>query len=158
MKLRITNCELRMKSDGIPSRNSPFEIRHSKFTSAFTLIEVMIAMGIFFSCMFAILALVSSALRNARSLQAMDVDAGMIASQLAMTNKLYEGGDSGDFGDMYPDCRWDQEVGEASSNGLFQADFLVTRRVGQRDVQTTMSILLYRPESPPGSMSKGLYR
>jgi len=125
---------------------------------AFTLIEVMIAVAIFFSCMFAILALVSTALRNARSLQAMDVDAGMIASQLAMTNRLFEGMTSDDFGDIYPDCRWDQDVGEASSNGLFQVDFLVTRRVGQRDVMTTMSILLYRPESPPGSMSKGLSR
>ena len=125
---------------------------------AFTLIEVMIALAIFFSCMFAILALVSTALRNARSLQAMDVDAGMIASQLALTNRLYEGGDSGDFGDIYRDCRWDQDVREVSSNGLFQVDFLVTRRVGQREVQTTMSILLYRPESPPGSMSRGLSR
>ncbi len=118
----------------------------------------MIALAIFFSCMFAILALVSTALRNARSLQATDADAGMIASQLAMTNRLFEGGTSGDFGDIYPDSRWDQDVGEASSNGLFQVDFLVTRRVGQRDVMTTMSILLYKPESPPGSMSKGLSR
>ena len=125
---------------------------------AFTLIEVMIAVAIFFSCMFAILALVSTALRNARSLQAMDVDAGMIASQLAMTNKLYEGMDSGDFGDIFPGARWDQDVREVSSNGLFQVDFLVTRRVGQREVMTTMSVLLYKPESPPGSMSKGFSR
>src|SRR5437870_12417598 len=70
-------------------------------SSAFTLMEVLIASGIFFICMFAILGLVSQTLRNARILRTTRVDAGMIAAQLTLTNKLYEGSESGDFGNYY---------------------------------------------------------
>jgi type II secretion system protein H len=44
MKLRIANCELRMqpKRLGCPAAYSSFEIRHSKFSRAFTLIELML--------------------------------------------------------------------------------------------------------------------
>src|SRR5689334_18596540 len=71
--------------------------------SAFTLLEVMIAMGIFFMAVFTILALVSSSLRNARALQETEVDPSMLAAQLSLTNRLVEGEQSGDFGDFYRD-------------------------------------------------------
>src|SRR5215475_11772459 len=61
---------------------------------AFSLIEVMIACGIFFMATFAILALVSTTLRNARGLQRGDIDAGMAAAQvyqLLKTNKVQQG-------------------------------------------------------------------
>ena len=57
-------------------------LRAKRSLSAFTLIEVMIACGIFFMATFAILALVASSLRNARALQRGDVDAGMAAAQI----------------------------------------------------------------------------
>ncbi len=57
---------------------------------AFSLMEVMIAMGIFFMSVFVILSLVSSSLQNARRLQRPMVDAAMIASELSLTNKLVE--------------------------------------------------------------------
>ena len=82
-----------------PSPGTNLVIRHSP--AAFTLMEVMIACGVFFMCVFAILALVSNTLRNARVLRATKVDAGMIAAQLSLTNKLFEGSESGDFGDLY---------------------------------------------------------
>jgi type II secretion system protein J len=44
MKLRITNCELRMQPANTSVENSLFEIRNSKF--GFTLIEVILAIGI----------------------------------------------------------------------------------------------------------------
>jgi hypothetical protein len=47
--------------------------------AGFSLIEVMIAAGLFFMATFAILLLVSVTLRNARALQGGDVDAGMAA-------------------------------------------------------------------------------
>lgn len=130
---------------------------HKRFR-ALTLLEVMIAIAIFFTCMFAILGVVSNSLRNARALQRVDVDIGMLASQLSLTNRLYEGSDSGDFGDICPECRWDREVTEVSSNGLFQADFLVTRKVGRNEAYTKLSVLFFRPESPPGSASGGMRR
>jgi len=115
--------------------------------SAFTLMEVMIAAGIFFMAIFTILALVSSSLRNARNLRHIDVDAGMVAAQLYKTNKLMEGIDSGDFGDLYPDYSWQTDSEQIESNGLWQVDIVVRRRGLPRPVDV-MSIWLYRPESP----------
>jgi len=45
MKLRITNCELRIKPRAERGGHSSFEIRHLKF--GFTLIEIMIAIAVF---------------------------------------------------------------------------------------------------------------
>ena len=121
--------------------------------TAFTLMEVMIAAGLFFLATFAILGLVSNTLRNARRLQQVKVDAGMVAAQLSLTNKLYEGVESGDFGDIYRGYSWEYEDNEVMSNGLHQVDFVVRHRVGHDEVDTHLSILLFRPESPPGRAS-----
>src|SRR5678816_4226124 len=83
--------------------------------AAFSLLEVMIACGILFMAVFIILALVSSTLRNARSLRRMEVDAGMVAAQMFKTNRIYEGKDSGDFGETYQGYSWDTEAFEAVS-------------------------------------------
>jgi len=121
---------------------------------AFTLMEVMIAVGIFFMASFAILALVSSTLRNARGLRETHPDIGMVASQISLTNRLFEGSDSGDFselGDLYAGYNWVSADNEVESNGLHQVDFVIRQRHG--DIETHMSILLFRPESPPGAAS-----
>jgi general secretion pathway protein I len=125
--------------------------RGSSHADAFTLVEVMIALGIFFMAMFAILGLVSNSLRNARALQRKTVDCGMVAAELSLTNKLTEGLETGDFGDLYPDYEWTRDIYEAETNRLFQVDMIVQRRSGGA-VESKMSILLFRPESPPGSM------
>jgi type II secretion system protein I len=122
--------------------------------SAFTLIEVMIALGIFFMAMFAILGLVANALRNARALQRKTVDCGMVAAQLSLTNKLTEGMESDDFGDMYPDFEWTRDIYEVQSNHLYKVDMVVQRKSGG-PVESKMSILLFRPDSPPGSLDAG---
>ena len=80
--------------------------RKDRGKAAFTLLEVMIAMGIFFLAVFAILALVSSNLRNARLLQEPVVDASMVIGDLYQTNILTEGTTDGDFGDLYPGYKW----------------------------------------------------
>ena len=122
--------------------------------AAFTLLEVMIATGIFFMAMFAILGLVAGTLRNARGLQKVDVDAGMLAAMLsATTNKLSEESASGDFGDLYPGYTWRRDSylwPVVATNGLFQVDFAVSHRVGNQPVETHMSILLFRPDSQQG--------
>src|SRR5437016_4905700 len=103
-------------------------LRTPHSTAAFTIMEVMIACMIFFMAMFAILQMVSSTLRNARALQHGEVDAGMVAAMLSKTNRVTEGGDSGDFGDAYPDFSWETESFEAETNGLWQVDIKVLRR------------------------------
>jgi hypothetical protein len=117
--------------------------------TAFSLLEVMIASGIFFMTVFAILAMVSSVLRNARSLRRVELDAGMVAAQVCNTNKLYEGTDTGDFGNLYPGYSWETDTFEAETNGLWQVD-IVVRRHGISQPVDLMSIYLYRPESQSG--------
>jgi hypothetical protein len=123
--------------------------RNRVLNRAFSLLEVMIACGIFFMAIFAILSLVASVLRNARALRGVDVDAGMVAAQLYKTNKLYEGFESGDFGNAYPEYSWETEIMQAATNGLFQVNILVRRRGAPKPVDT-MSIYVYAPESPQG--------
>ncbi len=115
----------------------------------FSLLEVMIASGIFFMSIFAILAMVSGLLRNARSLRRIELDAGMVAAQVCNTNKLTEGTESGDFGNLYPGYSWETDTYEAETNGLWQVDIVVRRQGVSRPVDQ-MSIYLYRPESQSG--------
>jgi hypothetical protein len=121
---------------------------HSART-AFSLLEVMIASGIFFMSIFAILAMVSSILHNARGLRRIELDAGMVAAQVCNTNILTEGADSGDFGKAYPGYSWESDTYEAETNGLWQVDIVVRRQGIPRPVDQ-LSILLYRPDSKSG--------
>src|ERR1044071_9722675 len=119
---------------------------------AFTLMEVMIACGIFFMATFTILALVSTTLRNARALQRGDVDAGMAASQvyqLLRTNRMVEVSGSGDFGEAYPDYSFEFSSQQYQSNGLLQVDIVVNRRGNRKPVDTT-TIWVYAPDAKSG--------
>ncbi len=118
--------------------------------AAFSLLEVMIAMGIFFIAIFGILALTSQNLAAARRLQRLEVDITSLAAQLTLTNRLEEGFESGDFGENYPDHLWSRTITEVSSNGLFRVDFTVHEPTQNRRAPLSerhLTILLYRPES-----------
>jgi type II secretion system protein I len=116
-------------------------------TRAFTLMEVMIALGIFFTSVFAILALVAGSLRTARSLRRVEVDAGVVAAQLLIkTNRFSEGGQSGDFGELYRDYSWEYDCTQVETNGLLQFDIRVFHRRNPQPVDR-VSILVFSPES-----------
>lgn len=117
---------------------------------AFTLLEVMIAIGIFFVAIFAILELTSRSLNSARALQATLVDPASIAAEYSLTNQLVEGPDSG-FSEDYPDVKWERNVTQISSNGLYKVDFRVSQTVDRRLKISELSILLYRPDSVQGA-------
>lgn len=119
---------------------------------AFSLLEVMIAIGVFFMAVFVILALVSGVLQNARRLQRPMVDAGMIASELSTTNQLVEAERSGDFGQAYPGYTWTANITETQTNKLFQVDYVVQADDREKTVVQKMSILLFRPQSPAGTL------
>jgi hypothetical protein len=123
---------------------------------AFTLLEVMFAVVAFCTASFAILALVSTSLRNAQMLQRPMVDAGELAGQLSQTNSLVEGGESGDLSELlgkkYQEYTWTYDIQEVQTNKLFQVDFIVQRDSGGKPVVSKMSILLFRPASPAGSL------
>ena len=114
--------------------------------AALSLIEVMIAMTIFFMAVFAILGMVSNTLRNARALQNAQVDApGALASFLSTSNRLDEGNYSGDFGDLYPDYDYVYEV-TVITNNLVRVDMAVVGGKGKTPEETHLSLFL----TPPG--------
>jgi Tfp pilus assembly protein PilV len=125
---------------------------NARRSAAFSLLEVMIALAIFFMATFAILELVSRNLKMARAVQQTFVDPAILASELSLTNALTEGIESGDFGDLYPNASWERSIILASTNGLYQVDFLVSEVTSSGSVRTNgMSILLYRPQSTTGA-------
>ena len=130
-----------------------------KPASAFTLLEVMIAVALFFMVAFSVLALVSQNLRGARMLQTSHISAAMLASQLTSSNKLEEGTASGTFEDvfpgLYPGFTWTRDVYMVSSNGLFQVDFFVLNGAHE---ESAMSILLFKPNSTIGTSAGSRFR
>lgn len=119
--------------------------------AALNLIEVMIAMALFFMMIFAILGLVSNVLRNARRLQEDYVDAGVVAAHLAgLTNRLEEGSYDFDLGDLYPDYRASYQVTPVT-NGLFNVEILMENGRQHGAAPSTLTILLFKPDSPTGA-------
>ena len=112
--------------------------------AAFTLLEVMIASAIFFLAMFSLLGVMSNCIHAAAILQKNAPTAGMAVAKLSLTNKLEEATLTGDFGEIYPDYRWELDPREILTNGLFQVDVTVFHN---GSVFSTMSVLLFRPDS-----------
>ncbi|MEN9572995.1 MAG: hypothetical protein RL514_850 [Verrucomicrobiota bacterium] len=153
MRLRVTSDWWQVASGTTrPATVRSLSAVRCPLSAAFTLLEVMIAIGIFFMCVFVILELVSTNLRHIQHLQKPTVDIGSLASELSLTNKLEEGGDSGNFGSLYPGVSWSREITMVGTNGLFQVDFTVQDGSGggRFPVQSRLSIFLYRPESKQG--------
>ena len=120
--------------------------RAGDFARAFTLLEVMIALTIFFMAMFAILETVTRSLGAARSLQQKFPDIDALGAELIMmmkTNKLEEGSVDGDFGDLYPGYNWRRDINLKATNGLFQVDFIIQSSRGRQRVEWTNSILVW---------------
>jgi len=138
-----------------------FNLTTNRRRRAFSLLEVMIAVGILFMGTFAILSLVSSSLANARRLQRPLVDASALVSQLSLTNKLVEGVYSGNLGDVlgkaYSDYKYTGEIIEVQSNRLFQADYVIQNARGGSEVISRTTTFFFRPESPPGSLDGGRF-
>ena len=120
--------------------------RAGDFARAFTLLEVMIALTIFFMAMFAILETVTRSLGAARSLQQKFPDIDALGAELIMmmkTNKLEEGSVDGDFGDLYPGYAWRRDINLKATNGLFQVDFVIQSSRGRQRVEWTNSVLVW---------------
>lgn len=118
----------------------------------FTLLEVLIAMAVFFIVVVAVLGSVVQSLGAARALQRPQPDFSILASQIALSNVLEEGFESGDFGDLgaeYNDYTWERQIIEVGSNGFFQVDFIITSSGAKgKSVAESMSILMHKPGSP----------
>ena len=132
--------------------NLPHPCRPATRPRAFTLIEVMIAVTIFFMAMFTILGVLAASLHAASILKSSAPTADMVAGQLSLTNKLEEGTLSGDFGEIpiYDGYRWMAGVSLAATNGLYQVEIAVLNPSGQ--VDSTLNILLYKPDTQGNHM------
>lgn len=125
-----------------------------KLQAAFSLLEVMIALGIFFMCVFSILGLVSRSLQQARALKPIELDAKAAIAMLILTNRLEEGPLPPEFVMQFeathPNATIAGEIYEVATNGLFRADFTVGTVAGNKRAATSdSSILLFRPLSQP---------
>jgi prepilin-type N-terminal cleavage/methylation domain-containing protein len=116
---------------------------------AFTLLEVMVAIAIFFAAVVAVLELVSQNLRLVQLYQQARPSPSDIASEIALGTTLQEGGESGDFSEFYPGSTWAQEVTMVGTNGLYRVDLTVTELLGEKTIENKMSVLFYRPETAP---------
>lgn len=119
---------------------------------AFTLLEVMVAVAIFFMATFSILALVSRSLAQARSLQPMQVDANMVVAELSLTNRLEEGPIPPEivqhFQHLYPDYTCEGSITEVGTNGFFEVQVTVMGVTGSRHLLTSQNTnFLFRPQS-----------
>ena len=125
----------------------------------FTLMEVMIAVAILFTCLFAVLALVSNGLVTARKLQQHKaIDAGTVASviyvALINTNRIDEGPIEIDWPNVLPrGYTGYAEINSIGTNGLGQVDFLIQHNQ-QLDLQSHFWI--YVPSLKPGGISSSL--
>lgn len=122
---------------------------------AFTLLEVMIAVGIFFVALISILGVMSRGLNAARSLQISGPDAGMLAAERSITNMLDEATEKGDFGEDYPGFTWERDEYLTASNGLWRVDFFVFKKTPRGPIlYDDLSIWLYKPDSKGKEVSR----
>jgi len=132
--------------------------RANRSRTAFTLLEVMIAVGVLFMCLFGVLALLTNSLASARRLQThRDIDtgsiAGMIYVQLINTNSLNEGPIDVDLEDMFPGSKCNADLTEVGTNGLCQVDFDVERN---QKLEAQSHFFIYLPNMKVGGISKNL--
>jgi hypothetical protein len=126
---------------------TPAAVPIPRAARAFSLLEVMIAMAVFFIAIFSILELTSRSLAAGRSLQRSLVDPAMLAAELSLTNKLVEGTENGDFGDLYPGASWTRDTEIAFTNGMYKVTFIVLQETEANAAGSGLSIYLFRPDS-----------
>jgi prepilin-type N-terminal cleavage/methylation domain-containing protein len=161
---RIAGQTGRPKPSGrpFPIQNSKFKIQNLN-TAAFTLMEVMIAIGVFCVGALAILGLVASVLHGARLLDKPMVDSSVVASEASDTNALVDlqtySGDLSEFlGQTYNGYAYVYGINEVESNHLYEVDIAVTSDAPGKPVTSKMSVLLFRPLSPPGHLDFGFHQ
>lgn len=135
--------------------------------ASFTLLEVVIAVAVFFTAVFAILELVSLNIATANWLQHKRPDLGVLAGQTMRSTNItedmreqpedetfeYNGGPG--RSSLFARSGWERQVSLVATNlsgtnGLYRADFWLTEELARREIKSTMSILMYRPDGLQG--------
>ena len=130
---------------------------------AFTLAEVLIAVGVFVVAIFAILQLVGQGLELVRVMQQQRPDMGALAAKTlvelpepdgtlatGLTEPLDEdfGGNGGGEFTLYPDARWQRDIMSLdATNGLYQATITIEEQVGGgENTEYQLRFLMFRPD------------
>ncbi len=113
---------------------------------AFTLLEVMVAVAVFFAAVVAVLELVSQNLRLAQAFQQARPSTADLAAEIALGTTMQEGTETGDFGEFYLGSTWTQDTVLVGTNGLYRVDLTVHELLGEKTIESKMSVLFYRPE------------
>ena len=130
---------------------------------AFTLAEVLIAVGIFVVAIFAILQLVGQGLELVRVMQQQRPDMGALAAKTlvelpepdgtlatGLTEPMDEdfGGNGGGEFTLYPDARWQRDIMSLdATNGLYQATITIEEQVGGgENTEYQLRFLMFRPD------------
>ncbi|MEK7781818.1 MAG: prepilin-type N-terminal cleavage/methylation domain-containing protein [Verrucomicrobiota bacterium] len=132
-------------------------IRARRRQLAFSMIEVMIALAIFFMCTFAILGLTSQLLQNARAFQSKKAPHVSLvhAWYTSKTNRVTEGSItvefsdiSTDLGEMYRDhyAEIDAQLSQVMTNGLWDVNYRVFNRKN-RQVESEVLTFYFDPNS-----------
>ncbi len=126
-------------------------------SSAFTLLEVIVACSLFFMVAFAVLEIVTIGLVAAKKLQRREPHFEFIISPHILTNQLIEGNYSGSFEeilpDLYPGFSWEYEILEVGSNGFFRIDYAIYDNTAGAKPRT-VTTFLHKPASQPGSATQ----
>ncbi len=127
-------------------------------TASFTLIEIVVAMALFFAAGFALLNLIGTNLRILRSLYVPHPDMGSVATELTLalqTNRDVSALNlSGDFGEVFPGATWSAQLTVLATNsgvwgkragGLYQVNLSLQWK-GAKTVQNQESTFwIYLP-------------
>jgi hypothetical protein len=131
--------------------------RPARQTSAFTLLEVIVACSLFFMVAFAVLEIITVGLVAARKLQRTEPHFEFLISPHVLTNILNEGNYSGDFQeimpDLYPGFSWEYQIEEVGSNGFFRVDYAIIDATSGSQPRT-LTTFFHKPASPPGSATQ----
>jgi type II secretory pathway component PulJ len=132
--------------------------RPARRAGGFTLLEVALAMAIFFASVFVILELVSGSLRIARQLQQPRVDITAVAAHIALTNRLTEGEQDAEplrqaLGPLAVEAGFDARgyVEFARSNGLYTVRVEVFPPQAGAAPAAELDLLLFRPDTATGT-------
>jgi len=117
--------------------------------AGFTLLEVTLAMALLFSVTFVLLQITATNVKIAKILQRTTITASSLAAELSLTNRLEEGAESGDFGDLYPGHTWNREIAMVGTNGLFECRFEVYNGRNTKP-ESELVTLFFRPDSLRG--------
>src|SRR5688500_2783725 len=126
-------------------------------SSAFTLLEVIVACSLFFMVAFAVLEIVTVGLVAAKKLQRNEPHFEFLISPHVLTNQLIEGTVSGDFEEimpkLYPGFAWEYEITEVGSNAFFRVDYTIFDNAAGAKPRL-LTTYFHKPASPPGSASQ----